>query len=768
MPAPLDLAPPLDSAAGRLHQLRAASAELSRIGPNHSLPEAMQGIVESAARLAGSDPADQAAAVVYVYDPVQGGFDPQSRVSAGEQGPPVAGDAPRPEGMGAQAVRQRRRILSYEDTAVPMHDVKRDAGTRTLACYPLLVAGQPVGVLYFSLKVERRFTSDELLCLDIFVYQAAAAIHHTRRFEGVNRSLQRKVDELERLRRAEQAISSRLSLEDTLREILDAALNLTRAEHGSFRLLDKASGRLRLRAVAGDEAGQAAPGREESLEVSERGSVMGWVGLHRRAARIADLREPPWSEIYRPLHPDREMRSELAVPLLGAGGGLEGILNLESPAPGAFSDDDQRLLEGLATQAVIALQEATLLRAIEEVSSRLLSQPLPDLLALTVAQACELLNVPHGAVWTISPEHPDQLALQAATAGHEVGETLPLSDSLMGSAARLGQPLASLDVREDPRFLRRDVARQMGWASALIVPLLMPDGAVRGVLAVYSAEPRAYTDWDTRLLTLLANHTAVAVQDAEYHEQLNLARERQAVAETFAALGDVAANLIHRVNNLIGVIPARVQGITDKRPQALSDDYVAGALRDIEDSARAAMREARETMAYLRPLRLQSTSVAGAYNAALTRLNVPPQVRLTARDLDGLPPVLAGGEQLRLVLVNLVENAMDAMAGKPGHIEVRGQLVDDPFEPTRQWVAVTVADDGPGVPEAERERIFDAEYSTKRSPKKLGFGLWWARSLVQRFGGSLRLADTETGCAFVIRLPVLESEKAELGRWNRD
>src|SRR6185436_6760449 len=118
----------------------------------------------------------------------------------------------------------------------------------------------------------RRFTDEELLSLDIFVHQAAAAIYGTRRFAGIHRDFQRKVDELDQLRRAEQAISSRLNLEDTLHEILATALDLTRAEHGSFRLLDQRAGNLQLRAIAGGDEGP----RQEHLEVSERGSVMGW------------------------------------------------------------------------------------------------------------------------------------------------------------------------------------------------------------------------------------------------------------------------------------------------------------------------------------------------------------------------------------------------------------------------------------------------------------------------------------------------------------
>jgi GAF domain-containing protein len=68
------------------------------------------------------------------------------------------------------------------------------------------------------------------------------------------------------------------------------------------------------------------------------------------------------------------MRAELAVPLIGAGGRLEGVLNLESPHAAAFSEADSHLLQGLATQAVIAIQEVRLLDALRDTSTRVLTQ----------------------------------------------------------------------------------------------------------------------------------------------------------------------------------------------------------------------------------------------------------------------------------------------------------------------------------------------------------------------------------------------------------
>ncbi len=169
------------------------------------------------------------------------------------------------------------------------------------------------------------------------------------------------------------------------------------------------------------------------------------------------------------------------------------------------------------------------------------------------------------------------------------------------------------------------------------------------------------------------------------------------------------------------------------------------------------MTAARETFAYLRPFQLQPVKVKGCVETALQRVTQAPQVRIRATGLAKLPPVLAGEEQLRLVLYNLVENAVEALGEAPGKITITGRVVQDALDPDRAWVEVAIADTGPGVAPAVRERIFDATFSTGSLGRKMGFGLWWVKSWVQRFGGSIRLADARPhtpGCTFIVRLPV--------------
>ncbi|GAB4545205.1 MAG: hypothetical protein Kow0063_39190 [Anaerolineae bacterium] len=740
----IDTHPRLLEALASLNQI---SATINRLSPGDrgNVETTLRLIAESAIKVVPG-----ASAVIYTYDQERGAFDPASRVSAGEQTEPVPGDEPRPDGMGMRAISQRRRVLSYEEPDLNIHPIKVDAGARVVACFPLIVAEQVVGALYVYLHEDRQFSQLELLMLDNFVNQAAMAIYQAGRLASVQRDLARKEDELNRLRRAGLLISSRLRLEDTLEAILQMALEVINAQYGIFRLVDKSGKNLITRAIAGKHLGQPLV---EALPINTT-SIMGWVARHRQPVCIPDLRAEPWARIYYPLDADLEMRSELAVPLIGAGGRLEGVLNLESPLVGAFSDEDSHLLQALATQAVIAIQEVRLLDALQEVAGRLLTQSREQVLDRLVELASDLLNAPASAIWIFRDGH---LILQAASSGYRQGEAILAEDKPIAQATIEPGRLAPDGGHVDLGINESEVLETLGWAQALSVPLLASgEREPIGIFSVYrdrsGSEHFAESEWDKKVLTCLAHYAALAVHNAARQEALRAAQEQRAVAETFAAVGDIAANLLHHLNNKVGTIPVRVQGIQDKcQPLLSANPYLAANLTEIERSASEAMETVRENLYHLRPIQMTAVDVLTCVNAAIDSANLPPQVTVQIEELKDLPPVAAGERSLTLVFANLLENAANAMGGD-GAIVIRGQAREG-------WAEITVTDSGPGIAPDLHDRIFEFSFSGQTGARtgKLGFGLWWVKTLMVRLGGSVSVeSDGRHGTTFRLKLPWAE------------
>src|SRR5574339_135228 len=157
-----------------LRILNQISNAINRIGSNDATQDdlSLQLIVESAIRVVPGS-----SAVIYTYDQATGTFEMESRVSAEpEWRKPLStidqpDDAPRATGIGMRTIERRRRSFSYEEPDVDVHPYHAALGVKAVACFPLIVAEQVVGILYIYLHEERQFTHLEQLMLDNFVNQ---------------------------------------------------------------------------------------------------------------------------------------------------------------------------------------------------------------------------------------------------------------------------------------------------------------------------------------------------------------------------------------------------------------------------------------------------------------------------------------------------------------------------------------------------------------------------------------------------------------------
>jgi GAF domain-containing protein/nitrogen-specific signal transduction histidine kinase len=718
--SPEETDPRLLEALASLNQI---SNAINRIGSDADPSDlSLQLIVDSAIRVVPGS-----SAVIYTYDQKTGRFEDESRVSAEPEGrrPSSTGsrpdDAPRPHGIGMRTIQRRARSLSYEEPDLNVHPYHAALGVKAVACFPLIVAEQAVGLLYIYLHEEREFTHLEQLMLDNFVNQAAMAIYHARRLAGIRRDLLRKNEELNQLRRAGLLISSRLRLEETLDSILQLALEITNAEYGIFRLLDRNGEYLVTRAVTGMRLERPLV---EKLPLNGN-SVMALVARTREPLLISDLHQEPWSKIYYPLDSNLEMRSELAVPLINASGRLEGVLNLESPQISAFSEDDNHLLQSLATYAITAIQEVRLLDALQEAAQLLISQPTQNVLDRLCVMANDLLNTEASAIWLSSES--GELRLAAASGPSQDIEKI-------------------LDVQNQ--------------ANALVMPL--PTGEEARALGMFGvcssgsgAGRSAKSEWDKKVLACLANYAVLALQNESHQQALQISQEQHWTAETFAAVGDISANLLHNMNNKVGTIPVRIQALQDKYQHLLENDsYMANHLAEIERSAGEAMQIVKENLSHLRPIRMEKVHIEACIQEAIRTVQIPETVEIQTNGLERLPAVTAGGQSLTFVFRNLIENALAAMNGE-GSIVIQGVCLPESVE-------ICVTDSGPGIAAELHHQIFELNFSRSGiQPGKLGFGLWWVKTLMTRLDGSVTVeSNGYRGTTFRLRLPSDTWERA--------
>ena len=208
------------------------------------------------------------------------------------------------------------------------------------------------------------------------------------------------------------------------------------------------------------------------------------------------------------------------------------------------------------------------------------------------------------------------------------------------------------------------------------------------------------------------------------------------------------------MNNKVGTIPVRVQTIQDKyRSMLEADPYLAKNLAEIERCATEAMKIVQENLSQLRPIQMDQVYVAPRVAEAIRAAQLPPDIQVHTNGLDHLPMVIAGGQSLTFLFTNLIENAVEAMQGK-GVITIHGQK-----RPGR--VEIVVGDSGPGISPELHDKIFELDFSGEAGtrPGKLGFGLWWVKTLMARLGGSIIVeSDGQHGTTFRLQLPSVEEK----------
>jgi two-component system nitrogen regulation sensor histidine kinase NtrY len=222
-------------------------------------------------------------------------------------------------------------------------------------------------------------------------------------------------------------------------------------------------------------------------------------------------------------------------------------------------------------------------------------------------------------------------------------------------------------------------------------------------------------------------------------------------AQKVAAWREVARRLAHEIKNPLTPIQLCAERLrrhfsgAPAAAKALVDECTTTIVGEVE-SLKGLVDEFSQFARMPAP-RTVPTNLGQLITETLTLYNgLFAEVHIARRFAEGVPLVRLDAEQIRRVIINLVDNAIEAM-------ERRGAIVVETQVDRANSVArVIVADDGPGIPQAERDKLFLPYYSTKR--RGSGLGLAIVRRIVAEHGGSIDVADnTPRGTRFTIELP---------------
>ena len=513
-----------------------------------------------------------------------------------------------------------------------------------------------------------------------------------------------------------------------------------------------------------DEAGDAMIAAGHKLKVG--GNSMIGASVSMREARIAlDVGEEAvfFSNPHLP-----NTRSEMALPLIVRDNAL-GAVTVQSVEEAAFSDEDISTLQGMANQLAIAIDNANqyaenqqllaqaqrrarLLDAANEVGHGVASiLDLNELLPKTVDIICEAYDFYYAGVFLLD-EKKEYAVLRA---GHgdagkamlNAGHKLKLGgNSMIGMAAYEQKARISLDVGDEAVFFSNPHLPKT--RSEMALPLCT-GAACLGAVTVQSVEGNAFSDEDIQTLQTMADHLAIAINNANLLKELERANAELLRTKTYEALSSATTEAIHWIGNKalpITITAARMKEDLDETTldiKSLKEDLamIDESAKLIVDVKEALLGPARETAP--RPVMLADLWSAAAYHA-----NTPLE-KLTIKTFPETPLAMGDSVQIVRAFSNLLRNAAEAGA--------KNITVETMSSEREGFVTARIIDNGIGIPAAMQDKIWASFFSAKGEGFK-GMGLAACLHIVSQLNGHISVESVpEKGATFTVELPAAEA-----------
>jgi signal transduction histidine kinase len=414
------------------------------------------------------------------------------------------------------------------------------------------------------------------------------------------------------------AVSSELSLDAVLQRIVEAVASLTGAEYAALGVINPSRQGLERFVVTGiDDATREAIG-----DLPRGRGILGVLIRDATPLRLEDLSADPRSVGFPPNHPP--MRTFLGVPILLRGIAYGNLYLTDKAGGDAFTEEDQELVQLLAGQAAVAIENARLyesatrwleqLESLTDVGNALSTEiELPKLLQLVVTRLRELIDA---RVVFIARPQPDGAALIETVAGEGADQFAGTKlDPVRSKTARVLERRRSerVDSLLDDPEVDQATARRLGARTGMWVPLIVRDRAIGVLVAQDKEEPDArFTDEDLRIAEAFAERAALAIDLSERVARDALRRvvagqelERQRLArelhdETGQALTsillglkaieeagngqDVRQSLLELRELVVGTLQDVRRLAVELRPKALDDFGLVAALQRLAET----------------------------------------------------------------------------------------------------------------------------------------------------------------------------------------
>ena len=575
-------------------------------------------------------------------------------------------------------------------------------GIRSSLVFPLEYKGEVIGTMNFGSKETDHFSDDHVHFLRSIAPGLAISIQNALLFEETKKRL----DELTILYEIMKVSASSLNLDKLLKEIIGSLNNFFKFEAFGIALIDENTKRLVIH-----PSFMGHPIKDiEKLGLCLGKGITGWVAEKGESLLVNDVRKDSRYIVY-----DESIGSEICVPLK-VGQKVIGVIDAQSKALNAFSDDDLRLLSIIGGQVATLIENIRLYEGMKQSEEKY----------RTVVEGA------HDGICVIGKDNRFKYVNRRLVEIQGYAE-----EELIGMDFRDLLDEGSKQFMGD-RFILWGKGEKLSPRFELNV--FRKDGEVRNV------EINARVMKDSKGDAQYVVFTKDITERKKMEEQL-------LQGEKLRALAEMASGVAHDFNNAL----AAILGNTQLLLYTVQDEEIKETLKTIEKVTKDSAQTVRRLQDFTRK-RVHQELFKVDVNAIIrdcieitkpkwkdesqsrgVRIEIVPT-------LEDIPPVSGNASELREVFTNMIFNAIEAMPGG-GKIDVRT------FR-KRKEVVTQISDTGMGITEEVKKKIFEPFFTTKPFTNA-GLGLSMSYGIIKRFGGEIEVESrVGHGTTFTIILPI--------------
>jgi len=650
-------------------------------------------------------------------------------------------------------VAQTKQARLVEDVRQIKDYIAWNPGIRSEVAVPLLSGDKTIGVLNVENPTAFAFDDSDLQLLTTLAGTLSAIIVNNNLLEEISQERER----LSLLFEVSRELSSTLDVN----AIFNTAMNLAPrlgAHYAYILVLGDTEGDADFRGtVPGLEHFGGNEARAFATAIAKQGLEQ-WVLKNQRTALVMDTRaDERWYTA--PEHEQNEpSRSVVSVPLRTQRGAARGVLAYTHRAPNSFSSEQLPLIESIATQVAVAMENARLYQRTNVQqrnatalarATQLMSSTLEETEILGIL-AGELVTAYDAQVVSIYKRDMENNAFQPHAA--KLGEREPADQwPNFNTAYPVAERPDLSEVLTSNQGSVRHQATETGAPRSTVLQPVLSGTETTGVVEMIKAGEFGQDDLD--LFQGMLTSAASALQSARLYELQRQTSERLAEADRLKSqfLANMSHELRTPLNSIIGFSRVILKGIdgplTDLQVQDLTSihsagQHLLGLINDILDMAKI---EAGKMELVFDEVDLRDI-IKGVMSTAIGLVKEKP-IMLREELESNLPPVRADTMRVRQVLLNLLSNA--SKFTEEGNITLRAIRFREPDPVTEKmatFIRLSVTDSGTGMSEDDLKKLFarfsQVDASATRKVGGTGLGLSICKHLVELHGGRIWVEST--------------------------